>query len=190
MPETAPMEFTFQSDSLAQPLQAFYARSKANLPPIQQVQPADVPEPYKSLLVHQRDMTSTLAKFHGEHISLSVIGRDQTDSIYSREVFLKTEKTEKPVEFGAIRIDLALFNEQTRQAILDEQYPLGRLLKDYEVEYSSNPQAYLKIASDRLINEVLQLEGAHVLYGRRNTLLDGQNRCLADIVEILPPEKH
>lgn len=188
MPDTASMEFTFQTDAVAQPLEAFYARSNASLPPLEQVPGRNVPEPYKSLLVHKRDMTSTLSNFHGENIIVSVLNRTQTGAIYSREVYLQTEKSLKPVEFGAIRIDLDLFSEAARQAILSEELPLGTVLKDYAVEYSSNPQAYLKVASDRLINEVLGLEGAHVLYGRRNTLLDGENRCLADIVEILPPE--
>ena len=38
-----------------------------------------------------------------------------------------------------------------------------------------------------LINEALKLSGAHVLFGRRNTLFDPQGNPLAEIVEILPP---
>jgi hypothetical protein len=55
------------------------------------------------------------------------------------------------------------------------------------VQHSSQPKAYLRVASDRFINEALGLTGAHILYGRRNTLFDPQDRPLAEIVEILPP---
>ena len=36
---------------------------------------------------------------------------------------------------------------------------------------------------------LLGLTGAQVLYGRRNTLFDADDRPLAEIVEILPPAK-
>ena len=60
-------------------------------------------------------------------------------------------------------------------------------LKDFAIEYQSRPKAFLRLASDKTINEFLKLTGAHLLYGRRNTLLDPAGRALADIVEILPP---
>jgi hypothetical protein len=34
---------------------------------------------------------------------------------------------------------------------------------------------------------MLHLQGAHVLYGRRNTLSNPAGKSLAEIVEILPP---
>ena len=37
------------------------------------------------------------------------------------------------------------------------------------------------------INGLLGLSGAHLLYGRRNTLLNADGKSLAEIVEILPP---
>jgi hypothetical protein len=67
------------------------------------------------------------------------------------------------------------------------RFPLGHILKDCGVAYVSRPQAFLRLASDPLINEVLHLQGAHILYGRRNTLLSPAGKPLAEIVEILPP---
>ena len=46
--------------SIAYPLDEFYARSGLTLPPLDQIDGQALPEPYKSLLVHERDMTSTL----------------------------------------------------------------------------------------------------------------------------------
>jgi chorismate-pyruvate lyase len=173
--------------SIAHPLDEFYARSGLNLPPLDQVDGEAVPEPYKLLLVHERDMTSTLENFHKTSIHLRLISRQQRGDEYYREVVLALDGSEKPVEFGAIKIHLNRFSEPARQEILREQFPLGHILKDFGIEYQSHPRAFLRIASDKTINGLLALSGAHLLYGRRNTLLNPADEPLAEIVEILPP---
>lgn len=173
--------------SIAYPLDEFYLRSGLNLPPLDQIDGEAVPEPYKSLLVHERDMTSTLESFHKAGIHLRLVSREQRGDEYFREVVLVLDGNEKPVEFGAIRINLALFSADARAAILAERFPLGHLLKDFAIEYQSCPRAFLRIASDKTINGLLGLTGAHLLYGRRNTLLNPAGESIAEIVEILPP---
>ena len=173
--------------SIAYPLDEFYARSGASLPPLQQIDAEEVPEPYKTLLVHQSDMTSTLETFHKCSIHLRVIGRQRTGDEYCREVVLLLDGSEQPVEFGAIKIYLDRFTADGREQILAERWPLGHILKECGMAYASRPRAFLQVASDKLINSVLQLSGAKLLYGRRNTLLDSSGRPLAEIVEILPP---
>ena len=118
---------------IAYPLDDFYAQAGRALPPIEAVAGDDVPEPYKSLLVHQDDMTPTLEKFHGERIHLAVLSRQQRDDFYFREVVLLLDKSDKPVEFGAIKINLALFPPAARKEILEERRPLGTLLADYTI---------------------------------------------------------
>ena len=92
-----------------------------------------------------------------------------------------------PVEFAAIKINLRLFAPETRRQVLEERRPLGHILQEHGVQHTSRPKAFLRVASDRFINEALQLTGAHILYGRRNTMFDPEDRPLAEIVEILPP---
>ena len=172
---------------IAYPLDDFYAQAGRALPPIETVSGDDVPEPYRSLLVHQDDMTQTLEKFHGERIHLAVLSSQQRDDAYFREVVLLLDKSDKAVEFGAIKMNLALFPAGARREILEEQRPLGTLLADYAVIHTSRPKAYLRIFSDDFINASLRLDHAQWLYGRRNTLWDPQQRPLAEVVEILPP---
>jgi chorismate-pyruvate lyase len=170
----------------AYPLDEFYARSGLTLPPLEVVHGAAVPEPYRTLLVHESDMTSTLEAFHKAKIQLRPVSRDHHGNDYSREVVLTLEGSGRPVEFGAIRIFLDRFPAAARQEILNAQRPLGYILRDSGLHYVSRPKAFLKLASDRTINELLGLTGAHLLYGRRNSLLDPSGRPLAEIVEILP----
>jgi len=139
------------------------------------------------LLVHDRDMTSTLENHYRQRVHLSLIGRQVDGDDYSREVLLVLDGTDKPVEFGAIHIHLDRFPEAVRRLILEARLPLGRLLNDHAIPYISQPLAYLRLASDRTIDRLLNLRGAHILYGRRNTLTNPAGEPLAEIVEILPP---
>jgi chorismate-pyruvate lyase len=175
------------TESVAYPLDEFYSRSGLSLPPLDQLDGEALPEPYKSLLVHERDMTSTLENFHKAGIHLRLVSRQQRGEEYFREVVLVLDGSEKPVEIGAIKIHLGRFPESARQEILRERFPLGHLLKDFAIAYRSQPRAFLRIASDKTINGLFGLTGAHLLYGRRNTLLNPAGEPLAEIVEILPP---
>ena len=74
-------EFTF-------PLDEFYNLSKRKLPVIKAMDKLDIPEPYKSLLVHERDMTSTLGQFHADKIQLNVLNQHLQENEYYREVLL------------------------------------------------------------------------------------------------------
>lgn len=180
-------ERSIARNSLVHPLDDFYARSGLTLPPLESIDGQAVPEPYRSLLVHERDMTSTLENFHGSRLQVRLIGRKTVGNDYYREVVLVLEGNEKPVEFGAICIHLDRFSKPIRDLILAEQLPLGRILNDNAIAYQSQPKAYLRLASDKTIDRLLNLRGAQILYGRRNTLLDTAGHPLAEIVEILPP---
>ena len=170
----------------AYPLDEFYALAKRELPEIEQLNGEDVPEPYGRLLVHNDDMTPTLEKFHDARIYLNVISRQMRGDFYFREVILLTQRTRTPVEFGAIKINLALFPAGARRLILEEQQPLGTILSDFKLAHTSKPKAFLRIEADAFIKGALQLSGKQVLYGRRNTLYDSEHRALAEIVEVLP----
>jgi chorismate-pyruvate lyase len=186
MPESLAQQIT-EPVAIAHPLDEFYARTGLELPPIKRVSGEQVPEPYRSLLVHQNDMTSTLENFYRDRIHLRVVGRDRRNGHYYREVVLQLDGNDRPVEFGAIKINLDLFATEAQAQILQERHPLGRILKEGGIKFSSRPQGFLRIASDPLINDLLRLGGMQLLYGRRNTLFDGEGRHLAEIVEILPP---
>ena len=171
----------------AYPLDDFYARSGLALPEIESIPETQVPEPYHSLLVHERDMTSTLEQFHDDTIHIRALRSETRGDYYFREVVLLLNRDETPVEFGAIKINLLLFPGAARMLILGEREPLGHVLKEFALAYTSRPKAFLRLRSDDLINQALRLDAPRTLYGRRNNLLDSHQRPLAEVVEILPP---
>src|SRR3954470_4498490 len=83
------------------PLDELYARAGRTLPVIERIPGGQIPEPYRSLLVHESDMTPTLENHHGGGIHLKILHREQRDDFYFREVALLLRGSEKPVEFGA-----------------------------------------------------------------------------------------
>src|SRR5687768_18585847 len=111
--------------AIAHPLDEFYERSGLELPAIKRVSAEQMPEPYRSLLVHQNDMTSTLENFHQDRIHLHVVGRDRRNGHYYREVVLQTDQDDKPVEFGAIKINLDLFTAEAQARVLQAPHPLS-----------------------------------------------------------------
>ena len=138
--------------SLAHPLDEFYAQAGQPLPPLNEVDGEAVPEPFKTLLVHQNDMTPTLEKFYQRSVHLQVLGRRRRDETYFREVVLRLDETGEAVEFGAIKIHLELFAKAARAQILEEHLPLGHILEEHKIPHTSRPRAYLRLASDKLIN--------------------------------------
>lgn len=169
------------------PLDEFYAQAGRALPAIKPVDGTKVPEPYRSLLVHSGDMTSKLENFHGESIRLEVLSRQERGDFYFREVVLILVQSGRPVEFGAIKMNLALFPPTARRQILEEKLPLGRILEDYKIVYSNRPKGFFRIESDGFIQTALGLPGVVKVFGRRNALLDPRKQALAEVVEILPP---
>jgi hypothetical protein len=187
LPPNQPFDQPAIMAPFAYPLDEFYALARRELPALEQIDGDDMPQPYRRLLVHNEDMTPTLEKFHDDRIYLNVISRQDRGDFYFREVILLTQRKRFPVEFGAIKINLGLFPAGARRLILEEQEPLGTILNDFKIPHASRPKAFLRIQADSFIKGALQLSGEQILYGRRNTLFDPQQRALAEIVEILPP---
>ncbi|HAB18387.1 MAG TPA: hypothetical protein DCE44_18340 [Verrucomicrobiales bacterium] len=168
------------------PLDEFCLRDGRPLPEFVEVQPAEIPEPARSLLVHERDMTRTLEQFHGCSIHLRVLSKYSDATTYCRESVLELDRGDQPVEFGAIKIYLERFAEPWRSQILEAHLPLGGILNASGLRYSSRPSAYLRFAPDAFIAAVFRWSERVWTYGRQNTLRDEKGRPLAEIIEILP----
>ena len=168
------------------PLDALYAQAGLPLPPIEKISGEEMPEPYRGLLVHNSDMTPTLERFHSAKIHLKILHREQRGDYYFRQVILRLDGSEKPVEFGAIKINLMLFPAKARQLILEERVPMGTILQECSVNHSTAAKAFFRVVPDALISSVLALHTRTALYGRKAAILDSQKRPLSEIVEILP----
>ncbi|MFT5496739.1 MAG: chorismate-pyruvate lyase [Kiritimatiellia bacterium] len=170
------------------PLAYFYARSGGVPPALIPVVRAEMPEPYKSLLDHENDMTPTLEAHHEQSMYLYVIDHERDDKACARMVVLIGSEDDKPAEFGAICINLECLPVPVADAVVLGHKPLGGLLAFFDVEHRSSPKAYCKVQADATIKKVLKLdpEQDYELYGRKNQLWMPDGTKLAEVVEILP----
>jgi chorismate-pyruvate lyase len=171
---------------LMMPLHYFYDRSDAPIPPITFLERSDLPEPQQHLLVHDSDMTPRLRHYHESSIGLTVINAEMTDSYVMRQVVLHRTSDYRPVEYGAIGIQLDGFPPHVREEIRAGREPLGGILESEGIHHTSQPSAWFAIEADAHIANLLATPLGSRLYGRCNQLCHLDGSVFADIVEILP----
>lgn len=174
---------------LLHPLDLLYRQAGRPLPLHGRVTEAEIPEPFRRLLVHHRDMTSTLEQHHGDGIHLRVLSLAHDGDVLRREVVLCRDQDGEPVEFGATLARLDQFPEPWRSEIVASRRPLGGILNASGKAYTSRPSAFLRIRPDDFLRASLRFEGDPDLYGRQNTLRTPDGQEIASILEILPPAR-
>ena len=169
------------------PLADFYSSHHENLPRLEEIPGESVPPPYRSLLVHEQDMTSTLESYWGTSLHLKVLDKHIEEASLTRQVVLLKDTDDQPVEFGAIRIQLDRFEDSLREEIVVSHRPLGNLLSHFKIDFSCRPSAFFSFESDETIRQAFNLTKTHTLYGRHTIIVNDAEETLAEVVEILPP---
>ncbi len=167
-------------------LAAILAASELGDTPLTWLSSTRVPQPFHRLLVHDHDMTSELAGFHGDAISLHVLHSQTSEDTYLREVTLHAASSGNCVEYGLIAIPLESFPREIRPRILAGDTPLGTILNESKLPYHSEPQGFFTIPAVALRKIFPQSSTGGILYGRYNHLIQDDGSCLARILEILP----
>ena len=168
-------------------LQAFM-RDQCHLSPTRfQPLPGDrVPQPARQLLVHDRDMTTTLATFHESPLRVEILQSLITDGLYIREVFLRTTASDTIVEYGVIGIALEQFTPEQQHAITSGAAPLGALLHRFQIPFVSAPIGFFAVCGEALAATPLRPPKSSTCHGRFNRLSRASGESLAWILEILP----
>lgn len=174
---------------LLYPLDEFYEWAGVPMPPVIQLGGSDVPAPYRSLLVHERDMTPTLTEAYRRTMQLRILKRVLRDNVLAREIVLEIEGDGRAVVYAGIKIYLEHFPFEARRLILEGVQPFGMILRGQGIVHFSRPEAFIQVDADGVINQALGLTGRSVLYGRRSALWNSPQIPLAHVLEILPPCK-
>jgi hypothetical protein len=169
------------------PLKLFYELKGRPLPHIEEIPGEDIPYPGHHLLVHDSDMTSKLQEFYGRSIHINVFHKELRGDSLDREVVLNLDGNKKPVEYGAIQIDLTNIPDLVKEQILECKLPLGGILNQNKIRYTSSPRQFFRVRSDQFMIDIFALRHPYPLYGRCNILSHEDGNILADVVEILPP---
>ncbi|CAM2070296.1 hypothetical protein SCOR_33295 [Sulfidibacter corallicola] len=173
--------------TLLQPFHMMAERLGLTLPDIELAQPEEMPSPQRDLLVHHGDMTLRLQDHYRLPIHLDTLKVMQDGDVLYRKVLLRLSDG-RIVEFGVIRIFLDVFPDEVRRLVEACYFPLGGLLHRYQIGHHSSLQGFVTCFSDGILERILGLGATTRLYGRLNRLLTDDDRCIAEVMEILPPK--
>lgn len=148
------------------------------------VQPSEMSEVYRRLLVHTNHMTPTLQDFHGEAVELRVLAYHDDDRWYHRKILLTTGGGRWPVEFGLVRLDLSALPDSVRKAVLERRQPLGDILIANGVMTEVEPRWYLRFAAGHPVVGYLAPASGGACFGRVATIhCDG--RAAMELLEVV-----
>jgi hypothetical protein len=167
------------------PLDLAYTQAGIPQPKVHEVSPRDIPFPYRTLLVHENDMTLTLERHFGGPVMLRTLSTTTNGGWYLRRVLLVQAYSGRPVEMGAIRLRLNAFKPRLRAQILRNEVPFGRLLRDAGIDFRSHPRVFLEVEPNPEMMGVFWMREPRTLYGRQTEAFQGGSK-IGDIVEILP----
>jgi hypothetical protein len=167
------------------PLDSAYEHLGLAAPKAQLVAADRLPSPYRSLLAHDGDMTTTLERHFGGRLCLRTLSTSIGEDWYQRRVLLAQEHSGRPVEMGVLRTSLAPFSAGIRAEILRGREPFGRILRRMAVNFVSRPLAFLAITPNSELMGLFWMREPVTLYGRKTeVMVDGKK--IGDIVEVLP----
>jgi chorismate-pyruvate lyase len=167
------------------PLDIAYAQAGIPPPEIVPLAEAHIPEPYRTLLVHEGEMTRTLEDHVGGRVGIRVLSIRARAPHYIRRVLLVEEASGRPVAMGAVRLRITTLPPAVRVEIRRGRIPLGRLLRGAGLDFLSRPTGYLAVLPNPELMGLFWMKAADRLYGRTTDVLVGA-RKIGEIVEILP----
>jgi chorismate-pyruvate lyase len=146
----------------------------------------DIPEPYRSLLVHTHHMTVTVEQFYGDRVNVNVLAKRTDADEYSRKILLTLAGTGKVVQFGLVQIDLNRLAPHVRQHIVDGKTPLGRVLIQNDVLRQVRPTGFVRVTPNGTMKEWFGINDDELLYGRLG-VIDTDGKPAIEVLEILAP---
>lgn len=196
LPETKHITPTRDADEMRR-LYALFGDAAETVPEAEAVQTPEVPEPFRTLLSHERHMTVTLEAFLGSPVNVQALETRRDGDDYARKILLTDSRTGSVVQFGIMRFNLALVDARTRDRIVEAKIPLGRILIEHGVMRSISTHALLIIHPDAAMRHAFNMNGStngaasvaaadEPVYGRLATIFcDGEPAV--ELLEVLPP---
>lgn len=180
------MSETHQSGDLDLPTLFTLFRPAEEMPKYEIISGAEMPEPYRGLLVHEHHMTVTVERYHGDLVDVHILQRKHEGDSYSRKILLKLQKTGKVVQFGIVRVDLSFCDLEVREKIIGGEIPFGRILIEHNVMRRIEPKKYLRLTPGPAMMEWFGLEEAVPVYGRL-AFIHCNEKPAVELLEIVRP---
>ncbi len=145
-----------------------------------------VPDEYRRLLDHNNHMTVTVEAFHRCPVDVRVIDRRVTPTHYARKILLSRQSDGAIVQFGIMRVNLALLKDAVRERILAEDTPLGRILIENDVLRSVRLRSLWQVVPGEELQAYFALPGPLCTYGR-TAVIELNEAPAVEVLEIVTP---
>jgi len=147
---------------------------------------ARVPDPYGLLLDHHAHMTVTVESHYNEKVNV-VVHRCHRDQVwYSREITLVTQKTGRIVQYGIVRLDTRMLDDEVWKQIESQATPLGRVLIEHDVLREVQLCGLWEVQAGPSLTELMQLGTDKQVYGR-TALIYCDKAPAIELLEIVSP---
>lgn len=151
---------------------------------------ADVPPVPRSLLDHRGHMTTAMERHHRGPVRLTVVARSGPERTaghewYAREILLSGPDG-GVVQFGIVRIDLAVLEPAVAAAVRQAAQPLGRILVDAGVLCDVQHVRLLRVMPGPELRSLFGVPGEGETYGRVAEI-EVSGRPAVQLLEIVAP---
>jgi chorismate-pyruvate lyase len=150
----------------------------------QEAEAEELPDSFRKLLVHDDHMTLAVESFHGCSVKVEVIRSRMDGNAYIREILLRRETDDEVVQYGIVRLQLDVLAPATREEILAEKVPLGRVLIEHGVLRQVELVGLWRIEIGPRLGHFFSLPPGTVTYGRTAMIHFGVHSAL-ELLEIV-----
>ncbi len=147
---------------------------------------ADTPPVYRALLHHEHHMTVTVENFHGCPVDVRVLETQLTGEHYARKILLTRQSDGEVAQFGIVRLNFAVVDDEVRRDIESQQIPLGRVLIKHNVLRVIHLVNLWKVTPGPALCELFQMGPKEITYGR-TAVIDCNGEPAVELLEIVTP---
>jgi len=165
---------------------AVYYPEPSKLGVFQSVNASATPADYNHLLNHTHHMTVTVEAYYGDSVNVKVLRSSRNATHYCREILLTLQKSNRVVQYGIVRLNLATIAEAPRTEILEEKKPLGRVLIEHQVLREIELFDLVKVNCGSALARLFSIAEGTTTFGRTAMIYCNKEPAI-ELLEIVAP---
>ncbi|MEL7499325.1 MAG: hypothetical protein AAFN77_17085 [Planctomycetota bacterium] len=150
----------------------------------EELTPAD-----RHLLAHDHHMTVTVEEHYGCPVDVDVLMSRTDDQLYSRKILLTSRRDGAVVQFGIVRLNMAVLSDEVQREIKSQKTPLGRILIDHNVLRQVKLLGLYRIKSGTELAAHFGVEPGTIVHGRTAMIYCDGNPAI-ELLEVVHGDRN
>ena len=159
-------------------LVAIFYENPSALGELSAVEPGDLPDAYRRLLVHEEHMTVAMEACYESLVDV--------DTHYARKILLRRQTDGAVVQFGIMRVNLTLLADDVCAEIRQATRPLGRILVRHNLMRTVHLDQLWKVSPGDDLRQLFNVSDLRPTYGR-SAGIDIDGVPAVEVLEIAAP---